>query len=249
MRLEGKRAVVTGASAGIGKATVERFLEQGADVFGVDLEVAPFENAALKWRRFDVSDEASWQAFASDLFESGRLDILVHNAGVSGLKTFDELDLAFWRRFQEVNVEAVLLGTQALYPALQRSQAASIVNVGSLLGLKPAAIAPAYAASKGALINLTKSLALDFAGRGEPIRCNLVHPGSTLTEMMDRNLGSTDAERDANLQRRMAVHPLSKALGHLPMPEDMANAILFLASDEARYITGAQIAVDGGASL
>lgn len=249
MRLEGKTAIVTGAATGIGKATVERFLQEGATVTGVDLANAPLEHERLEWARFDVSDESAWQALAATTFSKGALDILVNNAGVSGLKSFDELDLDFWRRFQRVNVEAVLLGTQALYPALKRSGAASIVNIGSLLGLRPASIAPAYAASKGALINMTKSLALHFAERGELIRCNLVHPGSTLTEMMDKNLGSTEAEREANLQRRMAVHPLSKALGHLPMPEDMANAILFLASDEARYITGAQIPVDGGASL
>lgn len=249
MRLEGKRAVVTGAAAGIGRAIVEQFLAEGADVTGIDLAPQAFEHARLHWAQFDVSDEAAWTGFAADHFSSDPLDILVNNAGISGLKTFDQLDLDTWRRFQKINVEAALLSIQVLYEALRRSNAASIINVGSLLGLRPAAPAPAYSASKGALINLTKSLALDFAQRGEKIRCNLVHPGSTMTEMMSANLGKTEQERDANLKRRMAVHPLSQAIGHLPMPEDMANAIVFLASNEARFITGAQLPVDGGASI
>ena len=249
MRLEGKRAVVTGAAAGIGRAVVEQFLAEGAELVGIDLAPQPTEHARLRWAQFNVSNEEAWNSFAIDQFSTDPLDILVSNAGISGLRTFDQLDLETWRRFQKVNVEAALLGVQALHEAMRRSKAASIINVGSLLGLRPAAPAPAYSASKGALINLTKSLALDFAERGENIRCNLVHPGSTMTEMMSANLGETKEERDENLKRRMAVHPLSRAIGHLPMPEDMAHAITFLASDQARFITGAQLPVDGGASI
>lgn len=248
-RLAGKHAVVTGAATGIGRAVTERFLAEGARVEAIDLNSPSFEADNLTWHQLDVSDGAAWQAFAADTFAETALDSLVNNAGISGLVPFDQLDLDTWRRFQRINTEAVLIAVQALYPALRRSPAASIVNLGSLVGLRPAAMLPAYTASKGALINLTKSLALQFAERGEAIRCNLVHPGSTMTEMMRANLGDTEAAREANLARRMAVHPLSRALGRLPEPADIANAVLFLASDEAAYITGIDLPVDGGASV
>jgi len=246
-RFLGKRAVVTGAAAGIGKAITDGLAAEGAHVDAIDLEEGA-ATANVVWRRFDVTDLEAWRAFAAELSASP-VDILINNAGVSGLRPFDELDLAFWRRFQAVNVEATLLAVQALYPALRRSAAASIVTLGSLIALRPAAALPAYAASKGALRTLTKSLALQFAERGERIRCNIVHPGSTMTEMMAANLGDTDAEREANLARRMAVHPYARAMGRLPEPSDVAAAVLFFASDAARYVTGAELAVDGGASI
>ncbi|MEL7028896.1 MAG: SDR family oxidoreductase, partial [Pseudomonadota bacterium] len=245
--LEGKYAVVTGAAAGIGQAIVETFVREGARVEAIDLHTGA-AGAHIAWSQFDVSDADGWTTFAARRGEAP-VDVLVNNAGVSGLRPFDQVDLDFWRKFQRVNVEAALLGVQALYPALKRSEAASVVNIGSLVGLRPAAMLPAYTASKGALINLTKSLALQFAERGERIRCNLVHPGSTMTEMMRANLGDTEEEREANLAWRMSVHPYAKSLGRLPAPDDIANAVLFLASNEAAYVTGADLPVDGGASI
>ena len=247
---QGRTALVTGAAAGIGKAIAERLLEEGAArIVALDIaEPGDTISDRVDWHRFDVAKRANWEGLAAHL-DDAPIHALVNNAAISGLIPFDSLDDETWRRFQGINLDAVLYAVQSLYPALQRADAASVVNIGSFIGLRPAGIAPAYEASKGALINLSKSLAKQFAMRGENIRCNMVHPGSTMTEMMANNLGDTSAEREANIARRMAVHPLSKALGRLPSPEDMAGAVAFLVSDDAAYITGIDLPVDGGASI
>ncbi|MEM7728231.1 MAG: SDR family oxidoreductase [Pseudomonadota bacterium] len=249
-RYDGKTALVTGAAAGIGLAIVRRLIEEGAArVLALDID-APTDSVSerVEWRIMDVADRTGWEALGRERGEDP-LHLLVNNAGISGLIPFDVLDYDTWRRFQSVNLESVLFAVQALHPALVAGQPSSVVNLGSLIGLRPVGIAPAYEASKGGLINLTRSFAKQFAARGENIRCNIVHPGSTVTEMMERNLGGTGAERDANMARRMAMHPLANANGRLPLPEDMAAAVAFLGSDDAAYITGIDLPVDGGASI
>lgn len=239
MRLGGKVALVTGAAGGIGRAIVARFLAEGAEVIATDREgpdMVPL----------DVTRAGDWARIAaSHVARHGRLDVLVHNAGISGFTPFPDLAPGRWQAFLDVHATAVLIGTQALRPLLEAAPSASVIAIGSTLALRPAAPLPAYAAAKAAQRNLVKAMALDFAARGLPIRANLVHPGSTETAMMAANLAGDRQGR----ARRMAAHPLAGALGRLAGPEDVANAVLFLASDESAFVTGIDLPVDGGATI
>ncbi len=252
-RLAGRRALVTGGAAGIGAAIAARLVAEGAHVAVADIDEArgtATANAlgeAARFRRLDVTQEADWIAAREAAEAEGGLSILVNNAGISGLKDVEAADLAFWRRFQSVNADGAFLGIHTMLPLLRASQPAAIVNVGSTLALKPAADLPAYSASKGALRNLTKSVALHCARLGDRIRCNAVHPGSVLTDMVARNLADDGAK--LSMERRMAAHPYARALGRLATPEDVANAVLFLVSEESAFVTGVDLPVDGGATI
>ncbi len=240
MRLAGKVALVTGAAGGIGAAIVARFRAEGAHVLATDRVETP---GTLP---LDVTERAQWDALAAQhVAPHGRLDVLVHNAGISGLTPLADLSPERWQAFLAVHATAVLMGTQVLRPFLEAAPSAAIVAVGSTLALRPAAPLAAYAAAKAAQRNLIKAMALDFAARGLPIRANLVHPGSTETAMMAANLAGDPDGR----ARRMAAHPLARALGRLVAPEDVASAVLFLASDESRFVTGIDLPVDGGATI
>lgn len=240
MRLAGRVALVTGAAGGIGSAIVARFAAEGALVLATDREAG--EGVAA----LDVTCEADWARVAAGVAaDHGRLDVLVHNAGISGFAPIEALAPADWARFLAVNVTGAYLGTRALMPMLRAAPAASVIAIGSTLGLRPAGALPAYAASKGALRNLVKAIALDCAGQGTRIRANLIHPGSTETAMMEANLaGDVDGRA-----RRMAAHPLARGWGRLVRPDDVAAAALFLASDDSLFITGIDLPVDGGASI
>lgn len=240
MRLEAKVALVTGAARGIGAAIAERFAAEGAEVIATDA------SGSGTVRSLDVTRAEDWEAVRAELADRhGRLDVLVHNAGISGFAPLGELTAERWQAFLDVNVTGAFLGTRALMPLLEAADSASIIAIGSTLGLRPAGPLPAYAASKGALRSLVKAIALDCAGRGTRIRANLIHPGSTETAMLAANLAD-DPEGRA---RRMAAHPLSRGFGRLVLPEDVASAALFLASDESRFITGIDLPVDGGATV
>jgi NAD(P)-dependent dehydrogenase (short-subunit alcohol dehydrogenase family) len=243
MRLAGKVALVTGAAAGIGAAIAELFRAEGATVLATDLarRTGPAPVEAL-----DVTAEGAWQAVAERLrADHGRLDVLVHNAGLSGFVPLADLDAETWHRFLDTNVGSVYLGSRHLMPLLEAAPTASIVAIGSTLALRPAWPLPAYSASKGALRNLMKSIALDCARRGTRIRANCVHPGSTETPLLAANMaGDPDG-----YQKRMAVHPLCRGWGELIQPHDVARAVLFLASDDSRMITGIDLPVDAGATI
>lgn len=256
MKLEGRLAVITGAVGGIGAAITNRLLQEGARTLLVDRDQDALDAVCARYTDrsegvvMDVTDDAAWQALGKRLLgEPDGLHVLVNCAGISGLKHIEDADYAFWRRFQSINADSVFLAIHHLMPALKRADAAAIVNVGSTWALKAHADLPAYAASKAAVRNLTRSVALHCARAGYRIRCNSVHPGSTLTPMMAANLGATESEREANLARRLQAHPYGQVLGRLVLPEDIAAATLFLVSDEAAYITGIDLPVDGGATL
>jgi NAD(P)-dependent dehydrogenase (short-subunit alcohol dehydrogenase family) len=243
MRLAGKVALVTGASGGIGAAIVGLFRAEGATVIATDLAGSDGADAV---KPLDVTREAAWRACGEQLrADHGRLDVLVHNAGVSGFVPIADLEEAAWHRFLDINVGSAYLGTRVLMPLLEVAATGSIVAIGSTLALRPAWALPAYSASKGALRNLIKSIALDCANRGTRIRANSVHPGSTETPLMAANIaGDPEGHR-----RRMAVHPLCKGWNELIQPVDVAKAVLFLASDESRMITGIDLPVDAGATV
>jgi NAD(P)-dependent dehydrogenase (short-subunit alcohol dehydrogenase family) len=191
----------------------------------------------------DVADEASWLSVLTAIeMQAGRLDVLVNNAAISVAADIEAADLTHWRATQSINLDSVYLGCRAGLPLLKRSPAGAIVNVGSALGVRASASYPAYGAAKAGLIHLTRSVALHCGRRAYPVRVNSVLPGSVLTAMVEKTLGDNAESRSEGLAMRAAVHPI----GRIGAPEDIANAVFFLASLEASFITGAALAVDGG---
>lgn len=263
-RLAGKTALVTGAGQGIGRAIAEAIGVQGATVLSTDLDAdAAAETAQLiaesggiaRPLTLDVTSEAAWQSVAASLENEGAaLDVLVHNAGMEWVVPLEEIQLADWRRVMSVNVESVYLGCRLLLDALKRSGAAnesgaSVVNISSIAGMVGYPDQAAYNTSKAAVRHLSKSLAIEFAAHEYNIRVNSVHPGCVDTPMLREAMESwAEAEafgtKDLDEVRRQvaALHPLNK----IANPADIASGVVFLASDEARFVTGAELAIDGG---
>ncbi|MDA9282394.1 glucose 1-dehydrogenase [Pseudomonadales bacterium] len=248
---ENKVVLITGGADGIGKGCVMRFAEQGATVIIGDIQsdkghaLADEIGASARFVHLDVTDDQAWQnAVALITREFGALHILVNNAGVSSRTTIEDLDLAGWRAIHAVNLDAIFLGSHHAIPLIHASGGGSIVTISSALGIKPFASYPAYCSAKAAARMLTKTLALYCAERGYGIRCNTVFPGAIKTPLSEK-LAQDSGDYDAYLKFRSDSHPI----GFIGDPIDVANAVSFLSSDQARYITGADLAVDGGASL
>jgi len=246
MRLEGKVALISGAARGMGEEEAKLFAREGAKVvLGDVLDDAGQEvAAAIKasgceafFRSLDVTSQADWaSAVKAAESEWGRLDILVNNAGVTTYSKGDQDSLEDFDRCHEINSRGTYLGVRASIPAMRRAGGGSIVNISSISGLVGQRhVHAGYNASKGAVHIMTKSLAVQHAS--SRIRVNSVHPGPIQTDMTRESW--TDPETKERTQR---VVPL----GRYGQPIDVANAVLFLASDEADYITGAEIVVDGG---
>ena len=243
-RLEGKVALISGAARGQGEAEARLFANEGAKVvFGdiLDMEGEKVEaeinetGGEAKYIHLDVTNESEWETAVKESVNSyGKLDILVNNAGISIGKNVEETTLEEWDLVQDVNSKGVFLGTKAVIPAMRESGGGSIVNISSIAGLVGIASAP-YVASKGAVRLLTKSTAVQYGP--ENIRCNSVHPGFIETEMI-RGILSDSEER----AKRLAITPL----GIFASAHDIALAVLFLASDESRYMTGSELVIDGG---
>ena len=244
-RLHGKVALITGAASGIGRATAALFQAEGAKVVATDRNEAGLKalgpDADLVLAQ-DVTDEARWREVVdAALAAFGRLDILVNSAGVAVLGNIETTTLADFRKVNAVNAEGVFLGCREAVRAMKQSGGGSIVNLSSVAGIIGDASSAAYCASKGAVRLLTKSVSLHCARRGYGIRCNSVHPSFTETPMVERLIaGGRDPER--------LREGLSRAspMGRLGRPHEVAQAILFLASDESAFVTGAEIMVDGG---
>jgi 3(or 17)beta-hydroxysteroid dehydrogenase len=253
MRLSGKIALITGAGAGIGEATARRFAEEGATVIVTDIDkdaahrVASAINAGgghAQSREQDVTDEALWDIVIQEIVAShGALHVLVNNAGIAIVGNVEQATLADWRTTQTVNGESVFLGTRAAI-SVMKDCGGSIINISSIEGIIGEANTPAYNFSKGGVRIFTKSAALHCAQEGYPIRVNSVHPGFILTAMVERGIASLpDALRLEMSERLGRDIPLDGAMGE---PVDIANGCLYLASDEARYMTGAELVIDGG---
>lgn len=249
-RVEGKVAIVTGGASGIGAETCRRLAAEGARVLPTDVneellaEVAAGIGDRAEPLTHDVSDEGRWRevvAHALDRF--GRLDVLVNNAGIAIQGTIEETSLETWRRIHAVNSEGVFLGCKHAIPAMRASGGGSIVNVSSLAALRGTPIYAAYSASKGAVCALTKTIAVHCIERGDAIRCNSIHPGGVNTPMVHalvkQGTGLDVAAMDPAVVRE------NLGMGD---PADIANLILFLASDESGYVNGAELCVDGGAT-
>jgi NAD(P)-dependent dehydrogenase (short-subunit alcohol dehydrogenase family) len=236
VRLEGKVAVVTGAASGIGRATADLFAEEGATVYATDVDPRDGGGGIVPVRH-DTSVEAEWEALLRQIeAEQGRLDILVNNAGIVG--TYDTITTASmsdYHRVIAVNQTGFFLGMRFTIPLMQRGGKGSIVNVSSIWGLIGAVGVAPYQASKGAVTTLTKNAALTYA---PAIRANSVHPGAILTKIIEK--------QDAAMNRQLiADTPLSR----MADPREVAYAILFLASDESAFVTGAELVVDGGYTI
>ena len=254
-RVEGRVALVTGAARGIGRATTELLAREGASVVVTDLRddegiaVAEGLGERAAYRRLDVREEDEWEdavAFAEERF--GRLDVLVNNAGVTGFEEDlgpqdpEHATIAGWRAVHATNLDGVFLGCKHAIRAMRRTgNGGSIVNVSSRSGLVGIPGAAAYASSKAAVRNHTKSVALYCAEQGLGIRCNSVHPAAILTPMWEPMLGEGEGREE-----RARAFVKDTPLRRFGTPEEAAYAVLYLASEESAYTTGTELNLDGG---
>ena len=243
-RLQGKVALITGAAGGIGSAAAAMFEAEGATLALTDLDVsslAPFAQRGALTLPQDVTDEAGWrEVVEATLARFGRLDVLVNNAGVAIVGNIENATLEDWRRTQAVNSESVFLGCREAVRVM-KGQGGSIVNISSVAGIIGDAQSVAYCASKGAVRLTTKSVALYCARKGYRIRCNSVHPSFTRTAMVEGFISTA-----RNPERVREGLTAAAPLGRMGEASEVAAAILYLASDESAFTTGAEIVVDGG---
>jgi len=249
-RFVGKSALVTGAGSGIGRATAIELAAAGAFVLAADVnhpaaQATADEVGSGAAAKLDVTDEADWQAAVQQLLAgSGRFDILVNSAGVSAGSPLTEMPLAEWRRVLAVNLDGAFLGTQHAVRAM-RMAGGSIVHVSSASGIKAAGGAAAYSASKAGLCMLAKAAAKECRDAGLAVRVNTVCPAGVKTPMWSTMPFFADLVRQLGSEEA-AFESLAKTGGPFADPSDVVAAILFLASDEARFVTGIDLIVDGG---
>lgn len=244
-KMAGKRALITGATGGIGAATARTFAAEGAAVLVTDVDPSSVERLVEELTAaghqaagavLDVTDQASWDATVSAATEAfDGLDTLVNVAGIVAWEGVESTDLDSWNRVVAVNQTGTWLGMKAAMPELLRSGNASIINVSSILGLIGGGGAAAYHATKGAVRLLTKTAAVEYATRG--VRVNSIHPGVIATPMIAEIL-EAEGDQQSDIQRT----PMKRA----GRPEEIAAGMLFLASDDASFITGAELVIDGG---
>ena len=260
-RLEGKVALVTGAASGIGLETARLFATEGAAVVLADIQDGPGALAASQivssgkkamYLHLDVADERNWTAAIAATAEAfGRLDVLVNNAGIVIAGDITELSLADWRRQQAVNLDGVFLGIKHALPLMRKGGGGSIVNISSTASIVGTANLISYSAAKGGVRSLTKSVALQCAAAKDNVRCNSVHPGVICTPIYDTLEGMPQHGADGKNLKFIGRDP--EALGALVTPlgvagtaYDVAAGILYLASDDSRYVTGTELIIDGG---
>lgn len=250
-RLKGKVAAVTGGSHGIGAAAVTRMSEEGASVAVLDcldeegkalVEKLKAKGGNVAYWHCDVTKEHEVKAALNATAETfGHLDVLVNNAGIAGPnKPTHELSEEEWDRVQTVNVKGVFFGTKHAIPLMKKAGRGSIINLSSIYGLVSAPDVPPYHASKGAVRLMTKTDAMLYAP--DNIRANSIHPGFIWTPMVEGHLKSTGSDLEEAKAATAALHPL----GHMGEPDDIAWGIVFLASEESKFMTGSELVIDGG---
>lgn len=258
-RLDGKVALISGGAKGIGAATARMMVDVGAKVVIGDLLTAEGEALAAElggsalFFKLDVTSESDWQTGVSETVAAfGKLDILVNNAGYFLGKSIEEATLEEWNRMASINMTGVFLGTKYCAQALREAgveseHGSSIVNMSSIAGLVGATLDPLYAMTKGGVKLFTKSQALVYAHNGDKIRVNAVHPGVIDTDMGQKTIDTRakaydDGERGRAERDAVRRHPM----GRLGTVEDIAKAIIFLASDDSGFMTGSSLVADGG---
>jgi NAD(P)-dependent dehydrogenase (short-subunit alcohol dehydrogenase family) len=244
-RLEGRVALVTGAASGIGKATARRLADEGAAVLLTDVneslgatttEELRAAGARVDFLRHDVASEADWEAaVAKAVEEFGGLDIVVNNAGMGDLATIEETSLEDWQRTIAIDQTGVFLGMKTAAPHLKASGHGSVVNISSIFGTSGGfGTSPAYHAAKGAVRTLTKNVALHWAAEG--VRVNSIHPGFIDTPILDTARGTPFEQVMLDLT----------PMGRLGRPEEIAAGVAYLVSDDASFVTGLELYIDGG---
>lgn len=234
-RLLGRTCLVSGAASGLGYAFAEIFLREGAAVIIADVNEEAGQAAASRlggrssFQRLDVTVEAQWEsAIAQSLRQHGRLDVVVNNAGILAMGDIEEVSLEQWRRIHAVHVEGTMLGCKHAIRGMKTSaRGGAIINIASISALQGYPALPAYSSAKGAILSLTRSVAIHCREKGYAIRCNSLVPGTIDTPM---------------------IHSVGAALGQdgVPVPSDLAGTALFLASDESRLLNGTMIVADNG---
>jgi NAD(P)-dependent dehydrogenase (short-subunit alcohol dehydrogenase family) len=253
-RLNKKVALITGAAQGIGAAIVRAFIAEGAFVIISDINQELAEQLSAEYPDqsqavlLDVTNEQQWQQVIDAIIsQHHKLDILVNNAGITGFEDAGEIhdpehaSLAEWRRVHEVNLDGTFLGCKYAIKAMRPKASGAIVNMSSRSGLVGIPAAAAYASSKAAIRNHSKSVALYCAQQGLNIRCNSIHPAAILTPIWEPMLG-TGPEREQRMQDCVKACPMKR----FGQPEEVAALAVLLASDEATYINGSELNIDGG---
>jgi NAD(P)-dependent dehydrogenase (short-subunit alcohol dehydrogenase family) len=262
-RVEGKVALITGGASGIGRGCAERLAEEGAVVVITDLqdakgaevvEAIKAKGGSAAYHHHDVTQEQAWIDVAAAIKAAyGRLDILVNNAGIGLSGSVLDMALADFQRQTAINVDGVFLGVKHSIPVMRLSgDGGSIINMSSVAGLKGSAILAGYCATKGAVRLFTKSVAMECADAKDGIRCNSVHPGIIETPIWDTIIGTGEPGDNARAPRPATLDAMSQTavpLGVKGYPLDIANGVLWLASEESRYVTGAELVIDGGMSV
>ena len=249
MRVNNKVALVTGGGSGLGEAISLRLAEEGATVVVSDINESSAQSVAAAIGdkavavHQDVTSEQRWAEVVNETVERfGRLDILVNNAGIAIVGTVEDTSLADWQATQNVNLDAVFLGTLEAIKVMQDG-GGSIINISSVEGIIGEPTLAAYNASKGGVRIFTKSAALHCAAEGYNIRVNSVHPGFIATAMVSGAVALMSEEDGAAFQERILANI---PMGEMGEPIDIANGVLFLASEESRYMTGSELVIDGG---
>jgi NAD(P)-dependent dehydrogenase (short-subunit alcohol dehydrogenase family) len=249
-QVQDKVALVTGGASGIGAACARTLAREGGKVAIADIDddrgQALADSIGGLYLHLDVADEAAWPgAIAHIGKEFGRLDILVANAGIAIFCPILDMSLAEWRRQNAVNIDGVFLSAKHAIPLMRRSGGGSIIMMSSIAGLRGAGNLAGYSASKGAVRLFAKSLALECAGAGDNIRVNSVHPGIILTPIWRKATEQQGVGQNIPLD----PHEIGRTgvpLGAAAEPQEIANGVLFLASDAARHMTGSELVIDGG---
>ena len=253
MRVNGKVAVVTGAASGLGYSAAVKLLEEGAKVILTDINQEVLDSMDERLNAFsssqygtyhhDVSSEESWKEIIDKVeLEHSSINILVNSAGISLGADIVSTDYEVWKKVHEVNLDSVFLGCKYATPVMAKQGSGSIINISSISGIVAGWNTAAYNSSKAAVRHLTKSVALYCAKKGYDVRCNSLHPAFVNTPILDplkQAFGEDEAVR--KLARQIPINRIGE-------PEDVAYAILYLASDESKFMTGTEIVLDGGLS-
>ena len=248
-RVTGKVAIVTGAASGMGKADAQLLAQQGAKVVLADLNdtegqaVADEIGESAIYMHLDVTDEENWKSVVASTVETfGKLDILVNNAGMLSLGSVVDVELDAYRKTNAVNSEGVFLGCKHAIPAMAESGGGSIINMSSVAALHGMSFFAAYSASKGAVTALTKSVAMYCKEQNNGIRCNSIHPDGVKTPMVAKIATGKETATEEEIEE------LGK-LGNMCEPGDIANLVLYLASDESGFVNGAEMVIDNAATI